>query len=114
MVKLGLIHPGTILAWAIVALLSHWSTALPSGFEDQSVARIYKLVDISFGVDRNGKHVAYGVTKRGRVHVITDFVMDDDSAKEEEVLDLRDSVCDDKERGYACVVSEVPKQFSQA
>lgn len=90
--------------WATITVLSDFSSALPSGFEDQGIARVYKIVDISFGINDNDEHIGYGVTKKGKVHVLTNFVMDDDSAEEEEVLDLRDSVCDDKERGATGIV----------
>jgi hypothetical protein len=74
------------------------------GFEDQDVARISELVDVSFGRHPNdGAPLAYGVGKDGGVYVISNFAGDGEDATVRQVLDLRDSTCDDGERGYVVI-----------
>lgn len=79
---------------------------IPIGFEDQEVARIPELIDISFGSHPdNNSSLAYGVSKDGGVYVILNIatLRDGEEAKAQQVLDLRNLVCEDGERGYVAV-----------
>jgi hypothetical protein len=106
----------------VLSVSSFWSSstgifcqAIPIGFEDQDVARISQLVDIAFSRHPVGNApLAYGVSKEGLVYVITNFAGDGEVANVQQVLDLRDSTCDDGERGYVSMLLSLLLSFSSS
>lgn len=91
----GLLTARLLLLLSILTMraLYHAPVALPAGFEDEGVTRIPDAVDIAFA-----GNIMLAVTKAG---ILYSFDLDNPGTESpQQALDLRDSVCDNGERGY--------------
>jgi hypothetical protein len=85
-------------ALTIIMMLVVISDALPSGFEDQSVARVNEVVDIAFTVGQDNL-IMFAITKPGELFALTGFETENPTSHQTLSLDLDSVLCGDGERG---------------
>jgi len=88
-----------MLQFLLVLLVSrHTVSALPPGFEDESVVHIDQVVDMAFA-----GNVMLAVAKPGLLYT---FDLENPNADKKTAADIRDRVCTNGERGcvHVCTV----------